>query len=259
MDTAHGLTERSTESRGVVLSSQSSSHELGAAHVLQRYPRIHGDRLGLCTQAKASLSLKPGARPVYRPKRPVPYAALSAVEQELHRLEQNGIISAVNHSYWAAPIVAVKKRDGSFRICADFSTGLNDALELHRYPLPSPEDIFTVLNGGALFSRIDFADAYLQVEVDEQSKELLTINTHRGLYRYNRLPFGVKSAPGIFQQIMDTMLAGLTGGVAYLDDVIIVGKDSEDQQKNLEAVLERIDEFGFCIRPEKCTFGTECI
>uniref|UniRef100_A0A5S6QRB2 Reverse transcriptase domain-containing protein n=1 Tax=Trichuris muris TaxID=70415 RepID=A0A5S6QRB2_TRIMR len=102
-------------------------------------------------------------------------------------------------------MVVMKKRNGSFRICADFSTDLNDALELHQYPLPLPEDVFTVLNGGRVFSRIDFADAYLQIEVDERSKELLTINTHRGLYRYNRLPFGVKSALGIFQQIMDTM------------------------------------------------------
>uniref|UniRef100_A0A5S6QGC4 RNA-directed DNA polymerase n=1 Tax=Trichuris muris TaxID=70415 RepID=A0A5S6QGC4_TRIMR len=261
MDAAHGLVEGPTDPDKPYLKSvvgshkPADSHQPAATDVLQRYPRIYGNRLGLCTQTKASLSLKPGARPVFRPKRPVPYAALSAVEKELDLLEQNGVISRVNHSHWAAPIVAVKKKDGSFRICADFSTGLNDALEPHQYPLPRPDDIFTVLNGGAIFTRIDFADAYLQVEVDEQSKQLLTINTHRGLYRYNRLPFGVKSAPGIFQQIMDTMLAGLKGAVAYLDDVIIVGKDNNEHQRNLEAVLKRIDEFGFCIRPEKCSFG----
>ncbi|KHJ42924.1 hypothetical protein D918_07008 [Trichuris suis] len=66
-------------------------------------------------------------------------------------------------------------------------------LELHQYPLPTPDDLFTVLNGGRLFSKLDFADAYLQVEVEDDSKELLTVNTHRGLYRYNRLPFGGSS------------------------------------------------------------------
>uniref|UniRef100_A0A5S6Q443 RNA-directed DNA polymerase n=1 Tax=Trichuris muris TaxID=70415 RepID=A0A5S6Q443_TRIMR len=135
--------------------------------------------------------------------------------------------------------------------------GLNSMLELHQYPLPTPEDLFTVLNGGRLFSKLDFADAYLQVEVEDDSKELLTINTHRGLYRYNRLPFGVKSAPGIFQQIMDTMIADLSGTVAYLDDLLVVGQTVEEHDRNLEAVLGRISEFGFKIRPEKCQFGLQ--
>uniref|UniRef100_A0A5S6R6A2 RNA-directed DNA polymerase n=1 Tax=Trichuris muris TaxID=70415 RepID=A0A5S6R6A2_TRIMR len=255
MDTEHGVTNVPLPSKNVKGHVEVANQNLMIADVLKSHPQICSDRLGLCTQAKATLLLKPGARPVFRPKRPVPYAALSDVERELDRLETNGVISKVNHSYWAAPIVVVKKRNGSFRICADFSTGLNDALELHQYPLPLPEDVFTVLNGGTVFSRIDFADAYLQIEVDEQSKELLTINTHRGLYRYNRLPFGVKSAPGIFQQIMDTMLAGLKGTVAYLDDVVVVGTTKEEHQKNLDAVLNRIAEFGFTIRPEKCSFG----
>ena len=76
------------------------------------------------------------------------------------------------------------------------------------------DDVFTKLNGGTIFSQIDFAEAYHQVEVANDYKELLTINTHKGLFRYNRLPFGVKSAPGIFQQIIDTMIAGLNGVAA---------------------------------------------
>uniref|UniRef100_A0A5S6QL65 RNA-directed DNA polymerase n=1 Tax=Trichuris muris TaxID=70415 RepID=A0A5S6QL65_TRIMR len=213
--------------------------------------------LGLCSKIKASLRLKPDASPVFRPKRPVPYAAVPKVDAELNRLEKLGVISKVSHSNWAAPIVVVKKANGSFRVCADFSTGLNNMLELHQYPLPTPEELFTVLNGGRLFSKLDFADAYLQVEVEDNSKELLTINTHLGFYRYNRLPFGVKSAPGIFQQIMDTMIAGLNGTVAYLDDVLVVGRTLEEHNRNLKAVLNRVMEFGFRIRPEKCQIGVK--
>ncbi|VDN26003.1 unnamed protein product [Gongylonema pulchrum] len=84
-----------------------------------------------------------------------------------------------------------------------------------------------------LEGRTDRVDRGTPVQVDEGSRELLTINTHRGLYRYNRLPFGVKSAPGIFQQIMDTMLAGLKGTVAYLDDVIVVGQTEKEHDDNL--------------------------
>ena len=125
---------------------------------------------------------------------------------------------------------------------------------LHQHPLPTADDIFTKLNGGMVFSQIDFADAYLQVEVDDASKELLTINTHRGLFRYNRLPFGVKSAPGIFQQIIDSMIAGLDGCAAYLDDVIITGRTMEEHAVNLEALFNRIDQYGFRVRIDKCNF-----
>lgn len=103
------------------------------------------------------------------------------------------------------------------------------------------------------------ADAYLQIKVEENSKELLTINTHRGLYRYNRLCFGVKCAPGIFQQTMDTMLAGLLGVVSYLDDLIVVGKPEEGHINNLHKVFERISEWGFHVKAEKCEINLKHI
>lgn len=162
-----------------------------AEQLKQKYPEAFNNGLGRYKLSKATLQLRPGVKPIFRPKRPVPCAALPAVEKELDRLESIGVISKVNYSNWAAPIVIVKKSNGTLRICADFSTGLNDALELHQYPLPLPEDIFATLNGGQYFSHVDLADAYLQVEMDDQSKNLLTINTHRGLYQYNRMPFGV--------------------------------------------------------------------
>ncbi|EYC31243.1 hypothetical protein Y032_0004g2046 [Ancylostoma ceylanicum] len=125
---------------------------------------------------------------------------------------------------------------------------------LHKHPLPTVEDVFSKLNGEELFSQIDLADAYLQVEVDDESKELLTINTHRGVFRYNRLTFGVKSAPGIFQQIIDSMIAGLNGVAAYLDEIIVTGRNMEEHRQNLEALFERIHTYGFRVRIEKCTF-----
>ncbi|MFH4984886.1 hypothetical protein AB6A40_011595, partial [Gnathostoma spinigerum] len=129
----------------------------------QRYPEVFKETLGRCTKIKATLQLRNGAKPVFRPKRPVPYASREAVERELDRLAQHGVITKVEYSEWAAPIVVVKKASGAILICADYSTGLNDALELHTHPLPLPEDIFATLNGGRFFSHIDFADAYLQV------------------------------------------------------------------------------------------------
>ncbi|EPB67441.1 hypothetical protein ANCCEY_13466 [Ancylostoma ceylanicum] len=90
------------------------------------------------------------------------------------------VIEPVTHSEWAAPIVCVRKSNGKLRVCADFSTGLNKALETFDYPLPVPEDIFATLNGGAVFSQIDLSDAYLQIELSDESKKMVVINTHRG-------------------------------------------------------------------------------
>lgn len=219
------------------------------------YPKLFSNTLGLCTKTKIKLVLKKSCRPVFRPRRPVSYAMLPTVDQELDRLERLNIISPVDYSEWAAPIVVVRKANGSIRICGDYSTGLNELLQSHQYPLPLPQDIFSKLSGCTVFSTIDLSDAFLQMEVDESSRSMLTINTHRGLYQYNRLPPGVKAAPGAFQQMIDTMLAGLPGTSGYLDDVIVGGKNAEEHQRNLHAVLQRIEEYGFTIRPEKCSFG----
>ncbi|CAH8546802.1 unnamed protein product [Schistosoma rodhaini] len=225
--------------------------------VPQRHHNLFKEELGECTKAKALLILKPGATPVFRPKRPVPYAALTIVEQELERLQKSGIIEPVNFSDWAAPIVIVKKPNGSIRLCADYSTGLNDALEDHQYPLPLPEDLFAKLNGGKYFAKLDLSEAYLQIPVAEECKHYLTINTHKGLFRYNRLPFGVKTDPSIFQQVMDTMLQDIPGTAAYLDDILIMGTDYADLEKKVDMVLRRIADFGFTLRAEKCDFYME--
>ncbi|XGW34697.1 hypothetical protein V3C99_018584 [Haemonchus contortus] len=184
----------------------------------------------------------------------VPFASIPDLDAEIDRLVSDGVISSVDHSEWAAPIVAVRKKNGQIRSCADFSTGLNDALQLHHHPLPTAEEVFTKLNGGRVFLQIDLANAYLQIEVESRSKEMLTINIHRSLYRYNRLPFGVKSAPGIFQQIMDSMICGLQGVAAYLDDIIVTGHTYEQHRSNLRALFNRISEYGFHVRLEKCNF-----
>ncbi|XP_062714282.1 uncharacterized protein K02A2.6-like [Aedes albopictus] len=185
---------------------------------------------------------------VFLPKRPAPFT----IEAELDRLQSLDIITPVEYSPWAAPIVAVKKPGGKVRICADYSTGLNAALEPNHYPLPVPDDIISKLNGCRYFSIIDHSDAYLQVEVDDDSKQLLTINTHRGLFRFNRLAPGVKSAPGAFQQLMNSTIADLEGVESFLDDVLVFSKTQEEHHKYLAALFQRLQAFGFVLRDEKC-------
>ena len=119
-----------------------------------------------------------------------------------------GILPKVEFSKWAAPTVYIRKKCKETQVCADFSTGLNAALKDYHYSLPSPEEVFNKLNRGKVFSKIDLSEAYLQIPVEENSSKLFCINTHRGLYKFDRLVFGIKVAPAIFQQVMDTMLGG---------------------------------------------------
>ncbi|XP_041787294.1 uncharacterized protein K02A2.6-like [Anopheles merus] len=160
----------------------------------------------------------------------------------------------VDFSEWAAPIVAVRKPNGRVRICADYSTGLNEALEPNHYPLPTPEEIFAQLNGSTVFSIVYLSDAYLQLEVDDDSKKLLTINTHRGLFRFNRLAPGVKSAPGVFQRVVDGMIADIPGVRSFIDDVIVFGKDISSHATSLNLLFQRLKEYGFHVKAEKCHF-----
>ena len=132
------------------------------------------------------------------------------VEQELTRLQQQGIISPVNFSSWAAPIVPVLKPDDSVRICGDYRVTVNSVLQADTYPLPRIEDLFSKLTGGTIFSKLDLAHAYQQIALNEESRKLTTINTHKGLFQYNRLPFGITSTPSIFQCILETLLADVT-------------------------------------------------
>ncbi|XP_055620280.1 uncharacterized protein K02A2.6-like [Toxorhynchites rutilus septentrionalis] len=228
-------------------------------HFLKQYPEVFQDGLGHCMKTKISLSLKPDAQPVFRPKRPVPFHAIQKVEEELDRLERLDIISPVDFSDWAAPIVVVKKPGGKVRVCADYSTGLNAALETNNHPLPTPEEIFSKLSGSQVFSIIDLSDAYLQVEVDDESKKLLTINIHRGLFRFNRLAPGVKSAPGAFQQLMAKMVSSLRGVEVFLDDILVHSKTLVDHNRIIHMLFNRLRDYGFRLRVEKCRFHQDQI
>ena len=144
--------------------------------------------------------VKENATPQYFKTRPVAYALRDKVAAELSRLEKEGVLKKVESSDWATPIVPVFKPDGTVRICGDFKLTLNQYLDVPEYPMPTPEELFTKLNGGDKFTKLDLSNAYQQVVLDEESQPYVTITTHLGLYRYTRLPFGIAAAPAIFHK-----------------------------------------------------------
>lgn len=165
------------------------------------------------------------------------------MEEELARLERIGVIKKVKNSDWAAPVVCVPKKNGKIRLCGDYKVTTNGVLDVDQYPLPRPEDIFAKLAGGKSFTTLDLTQAYNQLVV--------TINTHRGLYQYQRLPFGIASAPAVFQQVMDTVLQDVPGTMCYVDDIIVTGSTEEEHLRNLCTLLR---EHGIHLNHDKCEF-----
>ena len=213
---------------------------------------VFNDELGKVNGITASLKLKENATPKFYKPRPVPYALRDKIGDELKRLEELGILEKIKFSEWGAPIVPVMKPDGGVRICGDYKVTINPCLEVPQYPLPKCEDLFARLNGGEKFSKLDMSQAYQQLELNDYSKNLVAINTHLGLYRYTRLPFGAASSSAVFQECMDKILEGLNGVGCILDDLIITGKSDAEHVRNLELVLKRLSEYGIRLKKSKC-------
>lgn len=225
--------------------------------LLDRYKELFAAGLGRFTGGRATLRVREGAAPMFCRPRALPYALKARVDAELDQMLAEGVIEPVDCSDWATPLVPVRKADGGLRICADYKVTLNPVLLIDRFPLPRIEDLLVGLNGAKMFSKIDLSQAYNQVELDN-SKELTVINTHRGLFKYNRLVYGLSSSPGIFQRIMYNLLGDIPNVEMFLDDVIIAtGGGEKEHLITLEKVLQRLHSHGMRLKKSKCLFMVE--
>ena len=167
-----------------------SQHAVGSLdYLLDKYGDLFVDELGTIKSFSAKLHVNPQDKPKFYKARTVTYALKSVIDDELDRLEREGILEKVTHSEWATPIVAVPKRGGSVRLCGDFKVTVNQSLSVDQYPLPKADDLFDALAGGRKFTKLDLTQAYLQLLLDPESKTFCTINTHCGLYQITCLPF----------------------------------------------------------------------
>ena len=114
--------------------------------------------------------------------------------------------------------------------------------------------MFAAIGGSIVFSKIDLLHAYLLMELDDGASKLCTINTHKGLYWYNRLPFGVCSSPAIWQQAMEQVLQGVPKTQCLLDDIIVAGATEDEHLRIIGEVLARLDEYGMTLNKAKCAF-----
>ena len=227
---------------------------LSLQQVLDRHSGVFKEGLGEMKDVKAKIYIAKDERPRFHKPYSVPFALRHKVEEELERLLALGVIQPVQFSDWAVPIVPVMKPDGRIRICGDYKVTVNLAAKLEKYPIPRIEELFASLASGKVFTTLDLSHAYLQVPLDEESRHYVTINTHKGLFRYTRLPFGVASAPSIFQRVMENLLQGIQGVCVYIDDILITGSTEAAHVHNLSQVLARLESAGVRLKKGKCAF-----
>ena len=152
------------------------------------------------------------------------------------------------------PIVPVVKPDGGVRICGDYKVTVNSTLEVDQHPLPNPEELFVALSGGEKFTKLHLSRDYQQILLEENSRDFVTINTHKGLYRPTRLPFSVSSASAIFQSKIEQVLQAIPMVVCRVDDILISGKNDQEHISNLNEVLTRLKNAGLRLKLSKCKF-----
>ena len=230
----------------------------GLESLLREYSDLFAESTDSIKGVKATLHVKPNATFKQFRARPVPFALHAKLDAELNRLESAGIIEKVDIApKGTTPVVPVVKPNGTVRLCGDFKVSVNKIIDPQQYPMPRTDELLQAMAHGTCFSKIDLSDAYLQVEIDEASKPFLVITTHKGLYRYNRLPFGVSAAPAIFQSVMDQIIQGLPATRAYLDDVSVTGVNATSHLANLRALFDRFRKYGVHLKRSKCEFMTD--
>ena len=159
------------------------------------------------------------------------------MEKQLDKQVEEGELIPIEKSEWAAPIIVVSKKDGGIRSCGDFKVSINPFLHPEVYTLPTPEEMFSTLANGESYTKLDLARAYKQMKIKKECQPLLTINTHRDLFQYTRLPFGITTAPSLWQRAMEQVLSGLPGLVYYIDHILVTGRTRAEHTTNLQAVL----------------------
>jgi hypothetical protein len=224
--------------------------------ILSRYPKLFSGKLGCYPYRKVHLDLKPDAIPCRCRPYPVPRHHEQVFKEELARLCEIGVLERCGASQWLSPTFIIPKKDGRVRWITDFRK-LNEQILRKVYNLPKIQDILTRRSGYSHFTKLDISMQYYTFELDDSSKELCTICTPFGNYRYNRLPMGVSQAPDISQEIMEDLFRNFNEVDVYIDDVGVFSKDWNTHCISLSSVLNVLETNEFTVNPAKCEWAVQ--
>ena len=219
-----------------VLDDESPDHVFQKAcqKVCKDFPSLFLPELGCLKDYELEVAFKPDTQPVFCKPRTVPFAVLEDLNTAYDAGIRKGVWIPTQFNEYGTPVVPVVKttspgqQQKKLRVCGDYSVTVNQHLQTHRHPIPLPEDLMRRLGGGYYFTKVDLADAYSQIKLGPESQKKLALSTHRGVLLQTRLSFGISSAPGYFQEIMDQLTSDLRRVAVYLDDILVSGSNAEE-------------------------------
>lgn len=200
------------------------------------------------------IDLIPDSKPPARPPFRLSFAEQEELQKQISQLLEKGFIRP-SKSPFGAPVMFVKKKDGSFRMVIDYRR-LNDITIRNNYPLPLIDELLDQLRGSHYFSSLDMVSGYWQQKVAEKDVEKTAFTTKLGHFEFLVLPFGLKNAPSAFMKMVNDILQPYLGKfvLAYLDDILIFSKTKEEHLRHLRLILDLFRKHRLYAKPKKCEF-----
>ncbi|GKF68599.1 putative reverse transcriptase domain-containing protein, partial [Tanacetum coccineum] len=193
--------------------------------------------LPLTRQVEFQIDLVPGAAPVAQAPYRLAPSEIKELSEQLKELSDKGFIGPSSFP-WGAPVLLIKKKDGSLRMCIDYRE-LNKLTVKNRYPLPRIDDLFDQLQGSSVYSKIDLRSGYQQLRVQEEDISKTAFRTCYGHYKFQVMPFGLTNAPAVFIDLMNRVCKPYLDKfvIVFIDDILIYSKNKKEHEEHLRANL----------------------
>ncbi|GJX30223.1 putative reverse transcriptase domain-containing protein [Tanacetum coccineum] len=239
------------------IEDKSGEKRLEDVPIVRDFPEVFPEDLpGLppTRQVEFQIDLVPGAAPVARAPYRLAPSEMKELSEQLQELSDKGFIRP-SSSPWGAPVLFVKKKDGSFWMCIDYRE-LNKLTVKNRYPLPRIDDLFDQLQGSSVYSKIDLRSGYHQLRVREEDIPKTAFRTRYGHYEFQVMPFGLTNAPAIFMDLMNRVCKPYLDKfvIVFIDDILIYSKDKKEHEEHLKAILELLKKEELYAKFSKCEF-----
>ncbi|GKB60871.1 putative reverse transcriptase domain-containing protein, partial [Tanacetum coccineum] len=240
-----------------VMEKKSEEKRLEDIPLVREFPKVFPEDLPglpLVRQIEFQIDLIPGAALVARAPYRLAHLEMQELSDQLQELADRGFIRP-STSPWGAPVLFVKKKDGSFRMCIDYRE-LNKLTVKNRYPLPKIDDLFDQLQGSSVYSNIDLRLGYHQLRVRDEDIPKTAFRTRYGHYEFQVMPFGLTNAPAVFMDLMNRVCKPYLDKfmIVFIDDILIYSRNKEKHANHLRIILELLKNEKLYAKFSKCDF-----